>query len=229
MIKKRIVTSVMLLVVFFSGISAALAGDFIKMTIKENQGDCVGVAPMKCLLVLNKKNGQWENFYDGIQNFNYKEGYRYTILVERTKRTNVPADASAYEYKLVKVLKQKIVKPAKQPAVLKSLSGTEWKLIQLNGKAIGKEGVTLKFDAGTKGYGAYAGCNRMGGGLKWNAKKGTLDFGPAMSTLMACGEDVMKLEHEYNKALSEQSFKVSVKGNKLQLIQKGKVVLEFSK
>ena len=228
MLKKRIVPVVMLVVVFFSGISAALAGDFIKMTIKENQGDCVGVAPMKCLLVLNKKNGQWENFYDAIKGFDYKPGYRYIVLVERTKRKHVPADASAYEYKLKKIVKKWAVKPAVSNDILKSLSNTEWKLTQLKGRAIGKDSATLKFDGTAKGYSAYAGCNRMGGAVK-SVKDGNLSFGPAMSTLMACNEQVMKLEHEFSEALSGQEFKVSLKGDRLQLIQKGKVVLEFSR
>lgn len=228
MLKKRIVPVVMLVVVFFSGISAALAGDFIKMTIKENQGDCVGVAPMKCLLVLNKKNGQWENFYGGITGFDYKEGYRYTVLVERTKREHVPADASAYEYKLIKIIKKRAVKPAKSDNILKNLSNTEWKLTQLKGRTVGKDSATLKFDATAKGYSAYAGCNRMGGAVK-SVKNGNISFGPAMSTLMACNEKVMKLEHELSEALSGQEFKMLLKGDKLQLVQKGKVVLEFGK
>ncbi len=67
--------------------------------IAAEKADCVGVGPMKCLVV----NG--ELFYDSIEGFDFKEGVEYTILVERTAKENVPADAGAYAYRRVEVLK----------------------------------------------------------------------------------------------------------------------------
>ena len=71
--------------------------------IKENKGPCTGVAEQSCYLVRYHNSKDWENFYAPLANFNYQEGYRYRVLVQRTKRKNVPADASAYTYRVVRV------------------------------------------------------------------------------------------------------------------------------
>lgn len=62
---------------------------------------CTGVAPQQCLVV----NG--ELFYDQIEGFDFKEGFVAEISVERTlafPNGIVPADASKYRYKLLKVI-----------------------------------------------------------------------------------------------------------------------------
>ncbi len=75
--------------------------DLFTFTIEPYKQDCVGVAPMRCLVV----NG--ELFYDSIQGFEFEEGTEYEVLVARTERENVPADASKYQYRRVEVLKSK--------------------------------------------------------------------------------------------------------------------------
>lgn len=75
-------------------------GDILTFQIAPYTQDCVGVAPMKCLVVNN------ELFYDNIQGFEYQQGTEYTIKVRRTKRENTPADASAYIYELVEIVEE---------------------------------------------------------------------------------------------------------------------------
>jgi len=73
-----------------------------KLTIASEQGDCIGVAPMKCLLV--KKEGQtdWEFFYSSIEGFNYEPGYEYVLEVKVENVENPAADQSSLKYTLVK-------------------------------------------------------------------------------------------------------------------------------
>lgn len=73
-----------------------------KMTVASEQGDCVGVMPMKCLLV--KKAGQtdWEFFYSTIEGFNYEPGYEYVLEVKVEKIESPAADQSALKYTLIK-------------------------------------------------------------------------------------------------------------------------------
>lgn len=80
-----------------------------KLTVASEQGDCMGVAPMKCLLV--KKDGQtdWEFFYSGIDGFNYEPGYEYVLEVKVDKIENPAADQSSLKYTFVKEL-SKILK-----------------------------------------------------------------------------------------------------------------------
>ena len=64
--------------------------------------DCVGVVKMKCLQVKENKNDNWQNFYQSISGFNYKDGYEYELVVKTEKIENPPADASNIKYTLVK-------------------------------------------------------------------------------------------------------------------------------
>jgi len=68
------------------------------LTIASQRGDCVGVAPMKCLLV--KKVGQedWEYLYQEIEGFKYEPGYEYVIEVVKETIKNPAADQSSVRY-----------------------------------------------------------------------------------------------------------------------------------
>ncbi|AGH80900.1 hypothetical protein PCNPT3_04790 [Psychromonas sp. CNPT3] len=62
---------------------------------------CFGVGPMQCLVVDDLL------FYSKIQGFNFEEGYNYQLKIKRITvftQYTVPADASLYEYHLIKVL-----------------------------------------------------------------------------------------------------------------------------
>ncbi|WP_029906782.1 DUF4377 domain-containing protein [Prevotella sp. 10(H)] len=78
------------------------SGKTEKLTVASQQGDCVGVSPMKCLLV--KKEGQtdWEFFYNNIEGFNYEPGYEYQLEVKVVEREHPAADQSTLMYSLVK-------------------------------------------------------------------------------------------------------------------------------
>ncbi|MEN3159660.1 DUF4377 domain-containing protein [Alkalimonas sp. NCh-2] len=71
------------------------------VTVGPYQQDCVGVAPMRCLVV----DGSF--FYQSIEGFDFVPGYQYQLLIEREQRftpETVPADASLYHYRLVEVI-----------------------------------------------------------------------------------------------------------------------------
>ncbi len=65
---------------------------------------CVGVAPMRCLVV----NG--ELFYDGIEGYNHREGIGRTLRIERTQIcdptvwNSCPQDIGIYRYRLVETI-----------------------------------------------------------------------------------------------------------------------------
>ncbi|OYD23893.1 DUF4377 domain-containing protein [Oceanimonas baumannii] len=103
-----------LLTVLLAGCSAGEQQDSMSagtevmtVTVGPQQADCVGVGPMKCLVV----DGQL--FYDRISGFEFEPGYQQTLQIERRQRftpDNAPADASLYQYRLLQVLgKQKVM------------------------------------------------------------------------------------------------------------------------
>lgn len=78
-------------------------------TIASQRGDCVGVAPMECLIV--KRDGQtnWEYLYQEIEGFNYEPGYEYVVEVIKETLENPAADQSSIRYILEEV-KSKVQK-----------------------------------------------------------------------------------------------------------------------
>ena len=77
-------------------------GEIMEITVGPDLVDCVGVAPRKCLVV----NGSL--FYDGIDSFNYSEGYTWRLKVERYDAwpdlDEPPQDAGRYGYRRIDVV-----------------------------------------------------------------------------------------------------------------------------
>ncbi len=83
-------------------ISCSTNDNAVKMVVASQRGDCVGVAPQKCLYVKMGADTNWTFFYDQIEGFNYEEGYEYVLEVKKVKVENPPADGSSLKYTLVK-------------------------------------------------------------------------------------------------------------------------------
>lgn len=197
----------------------------VRMTIKEEQADCTGVAPQKCFQVKYKNSKDWEFFYDHIEGFEYTPGYRYVIDVKRTKRKNVPADASAYTYKLKKIVKKE--KIANEAATeLAFIAKYKWNLIQMNGITLTEPSAYLVFQADGKRMGGFTGCNRIGG--TFELTKDTITFAKIASTLMACtDENRNKLEATLQQLLSDGKFHYDIADQTLNFYQNDQLVLMF--
>ncbi|MEC4117167.1 DUF4377 domain-containing protein [Myroides phaeus] len=76
--------------------------DIMTLYIAPQKEDCVGVGPMKCLLVKQGEDAEWELMYQGIEGLDYQEGFEYKVEVRREEVPNPPADASSFRYVLVK-------------------------------------------------------------------------------------------------------------------------------
>ena len=75
----------------------------IEVSVGPELEDCVGSAPMMCLVV------DGELFYDDIEGFEHEAGYRYRLRMERYDRWQgqaPPADASKYGYRLIEVVEK---------------------------------------------------------------------------------------------------------------------------
>ena len=75
-----------------------------KITVASERGDCTGVAPMKCLLIKEYGEKDWQFLYNEIEGFEYEPGYEYEIEVVKEKIENPAADQSSIKYILTKVL-----------------------------------------------------------------------------------------------------------------------------
>lgn len=196
----------------------------LKMFVKENKVPCQGVGPMECLQVKYDKDKEWQFFYDHIEGFNFEKGNRYEIMVTRTKRpAPIPADASAYQYKLKSVISKTPVNTEK------GIYNTKMILTQLNGKKInnGKAFITINDETGT--ISGKNGCNNFNVKYTKLSSKNQIKTDSPMGTLMACDSESMKLEQDFSAAITKKKFKIVKKNNTVQFKNaKNKVVMEFS-
>ena len=196
----------------------------LKMFVKESKVPCQGVGPMECLQVKFDKDKEWQLFYDHIEGFNFEKGNRYEIMVTRTKRPEpIPADASAYQYKLKSIISKSPV------STEKGIYNTKMILTQLNEKKInsGKAFITINDETGT--ISGKNGCNNFNVKYTKLSAKNQIKTNSPMGTLMACYDESMKLEQEFSTAITKKKFKIVKKNNTVQFKNaKNKVVMEFS-
>lgn len=196
----------------------------LKMFVKENKVPCQGVGPMECLQVKYDKDKEWQFFYDHIEGFNFEKGNRYEIMVTRTKRpAPIPADASAYHYKLKSVISKTPVNTEK------GIYNTKMILTQLNAKKInnGKAFITINDETGT--ISGKNGCSNFNVKYTKLSSKNQIKTDSPMGTLMACDSESMKLEQDFSAAITKKKFKIVKKNNTVQFKNaKNKVVMEFS-
>ncbi|MGY0391457.1 DUF4377 domain-containing protein [Bizionia sp. KMM 8389] len=76
------------------------------MYVNNQQVDCIGVAPQKCLQIKFSEAENWTFFYSNIKGFNYKPGYYYKLKVLKETLKNVPADANNISYSLIKTIEK---------------------------------------------------------------------------------------------------------------------------
>jgi len=220
---KNFSTRLILTLTFLTAFTLYSKAEDIRMVIKEERASCSGVGLQTCFLVKYKTSTDWEYFYSGISGFKYQPGYRYTLLVTRTRRTNVPADASIYQYKLKRIIrKQKI---AQTSAAINFVFNHKWKLIQMNGITQEESPAYLVFHKEDQRFNGSAGCNNFFGGYELTSN--SLTFKQAGSTMMACPEEAMKLEATFLNMISDKTFRYDLADQTLNLYQGNKLVLMF--
>jgi len=173
--------------------------------------DCVGVGPMQCFNVKNSESEDWTNFYQEIKGFNFEPGYIYKlkVSVDTLDRSNLPADKSFLEYKLIEIL-------SKDTDPFLPLNDI-WMITQLKGidnlKDIALKSIpTIELNTKTRSIMGSDGCNRFRGKLE-TLKEGKISFGPLMGTKKLCAE--MTTPNNFNSALSQVKY---YKHNGLELL-----------
>lgn len=99
---KLMIISVMAIALFLGSCSSSQKLETI--TIASQRGDCVGVAPMKCLLIKRQGQTDWEFLYQEIEGLSYEPGYEYVVEVLKQTIENPAADQSSQRYILEKVV-----------------------------------------------------------------------------------------------------------------------------
>lgn len=66
--------------------------------------ECRGMVVMQCMLVKERPEDDWQNFYDAIEGFAFEPGYGYRLRVLKTPVANPPADGSSVAWRLLELL-----------------------------------------------------------------------------------------------------------------------------
>lgn len=189
--------------------------------------DCVGVGPMKCMLVKENPEDEYQFFYSQIEGFTFEPGYTYELRVRIEPVANAPADASSLKYTLIEMVSKEPVEAAAMETAV--LEGPTWQLTAvgdasgaLNDVPAGVEATAL-FEAGR--VGGSGGCNRYGASYTLVGESLTIMPGPM--TMMACPEPQMSVEQQFMATLAATaSYEIS--GDQLALLDaSGQTVATF--
>lgn len=222
--------SPILFILLFISFQKGFADEILRIQVKETRASCMGVAPMECLQVKFKNSKDWELFYTDIKNFYYQKGFRYTLLVKKSEVKNAPADASAYQYELVKIIKKrkkKITKTISQqnPSPIEFLAKHKWSLIQLNGKLTENNSAFIGFDKEKNTVHGNTGCNNFFGGVKFENDK--ISFNKLGSTRMACDPKRNELERAFLMILNEKNLRFDIADQTFNIYNGNVLVMMF--
>lgn len=92
-----------------------------------------------------------------------------------------------------------------------SLTGTYWRLIELNGKPAllgdGEKELHMVFNTEDSRVAGFSGCNRFTGGYK--VKENQIEFSHMASTRMACMESMEQEQHFLSAMEKTKQFKIN--------------------
>ncbi|MEN8186808.1 MAG: DUF4377 domain-containing protein [Bacteroidota bacterium] len=195
-----------LLFILLLSLSAKSCDETKHIYVADHLADCVGVAPQKCMLVKDKVDDNWSNFYDNIEGFTYEEGYEYLLKVEVETIKNPPADASSLKYTLVEVLEKNKTQQEQDSLVNK------WKVVSMSGVDKFEKNPTISFDKTDNQISGFAGCNNFFG--KYDPSNNQLKLSQMGLTRKMCPD--MTVENAFINNLRDVSY-YKIEGDKLNL------------
>ncbi|GEQ85417.1 hypothetical protein ULMS_09250 [Patiriisocius marinistellae] len=155
-----------------------------------------GAGKMQCLKVYKGEdinNPKWENFYAGIEGFEFEEGFLKKIEVKYKPIEDAPADASSIKYIFVKELEKR--------EDFKSMIEGDWIGSRIKNNPIhrGYKLPQIQIESNEMLVSGMGGCNNYNGEIK-NLTNTNIEFGNIVSTKMACIN--RNVEREYFETLN---------------------------
>lgn len=75
-----------------------------RMFVASYTRECMGMVVQQCMLVKERPEDDWQNFYGGINGFTYEPGYEYELIIGWREIKNPPADGSSRDYRLIRLV-----------------------------------------------------------------------------------------------------------------------------
>ncbi len=209
--------------------------DVRTMYVAHHQADCVGVGPMKCMLVKYAAEDDWTFFYDRIEGFEYEPGFEYELRVRTETVENPPADASSIRYILVELMSK--TEPVDDGAAGSELVAGDWRLTGFSDAVLDEAGIdpTNALDAVANRGGlsivfadgkvsGFSGCNQFTGSYTIEGGH-SLSFGPLANTRKMCPPPLMDLEGLTMRTLETVESAYVRDGETLELYGPGETLL----
>lgn len=196
--------------------SGPVVGEENTLWIGPQTQSCMGVVEQQCMQVRWSPDGEWQNFFGGIDGFIFVPGYNYELVVMVTQRDPTPADASSLLYSLVSVT-SRTPDFAGDPL---PLVGTNWQLIHFGDEAMvpfdpAQVTVTALFGEDLSLSGS-AGCNNFVGSYALESEN-LIAISELGTTRMMCEEAQMVVEAAFTQALpGHHQFQID--GDKLEIV-----------
>jgi len=88
------------------GLSTDVEGqeEIVVLEIAPDSVPCVGEMVGRCIQVRGIGESEWRTCYSPIDGFQHEVGFRYVLEIGRREVPSPPADASSYQYRLIRVL-----------------------------------------------------------------------------------------------------------------------------
>ena len=187
------------------------------LIVADQKASCRGIVAQDCLQVKHLNEERFTILRQNIAGFRYVAGYYYVLEVRANNRG----------YRLQRILAQvraEDVSPS-EPPTSNRLSGIDWKLTRIEGRAVTSEKAMIRFDEQNNRVGGNGGCNGFGGNLSVNGN--SIKVGQVISTKMFCQEG-SDIENRFFNNL-DRVTQYGFNNGRLQLYAGRTIVLEFER
>ena len=197
---------------------ASATAENVHIAVKENKVACYG-NQNDCLLIKTGKQLDWRSFSDDIAGFNYEEGFRYLLQVDKTPKKGSKTE---FDYKLIKIVKQEAFALAPH-ASFDQINNKKWYLTYFNEQDVESEGLTVEIF--TDRLAIRGLCNNYYAYHTVSNK--TINTGRTVGTMMACSEQ-SDLENKFIKAFDNKNLTYEINGNNVLFYNKGVHTMTFT-
>lgn len=218
------------IIVLFASICLVFASSFnsladtIKIIVKEEKTTCYNKQETSCYWVKFNNNKDWSTLAATIEGFEYEEGYRYKLLVDRTKPKGT-TNIDDFSYKLISVVSKEIVASPPHES-FEAIKNIKWHLTYFNEQDISNQAMSMTLNADRNRIYLDGGCNNYFGAFTINSR--TLNIGMIAGTRKACDQK-MELENNYIAAFANQHLRYELTDVYLLIFKNNKHVMTFAK
>jgi heat shock protein HslJ len=199
--------------------------EHIKMIVREEQTTCYTTQETTCYWVKLKNYKDWSSLAAPIENFDYEEGYRYELIVDRQKPENNSTNIDDFKYTLVKIASKELV--ASPPSIyFDSIKNSKLYITYFLDQDISDQVLHLYLNTDNNKITINGPCNTLMG--TYTANGSMLNIGPIASTRKACPNQ-SELENQLASSFNNSHLKYKKAEDYILVYKNDKHIMTLSK